>query len=161
MAVKYSPVKVEHINPFVIATVTAFRTMLDCELKRGELYTKGHRQPNHEISGLIGLSGKATGTVALSLPREVAISITETMLGERPETLNSDVVDANGELTNIIAGSAKRKLEQFAMTQSLPNVILGKNHTVAFPSGATPIGIPFECKWGSVCVDVGLCEASN
>ena len=40
MAVKYSPVKVEHINPFVIATVTAFRTMLNCELKRGELYTK-------------------------------------------------------------------------------------------------------------------------
>jgi len=82
----------------------------------------------------------------------------EVMLGERPDTLDAEVVDAIGELTNMIAGSAKAQLEQFAMSLSLPNVILGKNHTVEFPRGVTPIGIPFDSDWGSICLDVGLCE---
>jgi len=154
----YTPVNVEYINPFVTSAVSVFRTMLQCELKRGELYLKGHVQPDHEISGVIGLSGKATGTVVLSLGRDVAISATEVMLGERPDTLDAEVVDAIGELTNMIAGSAKAQLEQFAMSLSLPNVILGKNHTVEFPRGVTPIGIPFDSDWGSICLDVGLCE---
>jgi chemotaxis protein CheX len=150
--------KVEFINPFVTAAVTVFRTMLMCELTRGQIQLKEHSQPDHEISGVIGLSGRAVGTVVLSISREVAISATEAMLGERPDGLNADVVDAIGEVTNMIGGSAKAELEQFAMTLSLPNVISGKNHTVAFPSGATPISIPFTCEWGSVCLDVGLCE---
>ncbi len=158
MATHYAPMKVEFINPFVTSAVTVFRKMLQCDLTRGEIYLKGHFQPDHEMSGVIGLSGGAIGTVVLSLSRAVAISATETMLGERPETLNSDVVDAIGEITNMIAGSAKADLEQFAMTLSLPNVIIGKNHTVTFPSGITPISIPFSCEWGSVCLDVGLCE---
>ncbi len=161
MTTKYSPMRVEFINPFVTAAVSVFKTMLMCELTRGEILLKQHCQPDHEISGVIGLSGGAVGTVVLSLSRNVAICATEAMLGEKPESLNADVVDAIGEVTNMIGGSAKAELEQFAMNLSLPNVISGKNHTVSFPSGATPISIPFTCEWGSVCLDVGLCEVSE
>ena len=94
----------------------------------------------------------------LSLSREVALGATEAMLGEHHTEINADVVDVVGELTNMIAGSAKAKLEQFAMSISLPNVVIGKNHSVAFPTGVTPFGIPFTTKWGEVCIDVGLCE---
>lgn len=155
---KYTPVRVEYINPFLSAAGNVFRTMLECDIQRGELYLKGHRQPDHEISGIIGLSGKAVGTVVLSLSREVALGAAGHMLAEEFNEINADVVDVVGELTNMIAGNAKSKLEQFAMNISLPNVVIGKNHTVAFPTGVTPIGIPFTCKWGGVCVDVGLCE---
>jgi chemotaxis protein CheX len=158
MTQKYAPVRVEYINPFLSAAVSVFRTMLGCELTRGELYLKGHHQPDHEISGIIGMSGKAVGTVVLSLSRDVALSAAEAMLQERHNDIDAEVVDVVGELTNMIAGSAKAKLEQFSMSISLPNVVIGKNHTVAFPTGVTPIGIPFASKWGSVCVDVGLVE---
>lgn len=155
---KYKMVKVEYINPFIVSAANVFQMMLNCELQRGELYLKGHVQPDHEISGVIGLSGKATGTVVLSLSREVAISATDAMLGERPMTVDGDVVDTIGELTNMIAGNAKMQLEQFEMGISLPSVIVGKNHSVEFPGGVTPIAIPFTCPWGSVCLDIGLCE---
>ncbi len=158
MTQKYTPVNVEYVNPFLTSTLTVFRTMLDCEIERGQLYLKGHHSPDHEISGIIGLSGKAVGTVVLSLSREVALGATEAMLGEHHTEINADVVDVVGELTNMIAGSAKAKLEQFAMSISLPNVVIGKNHSVAFPTGVTPFGIPFTTKWGEVCIDVGLCE---
>ena len=151
-------VDVKHINPFVSATENVFLTMLQCELKRGEIYLKETFCPDHEVSGVIGLSGKAVGAVILSLERNVAINATEAMLGERPRDLNPDVVDAIGELANMIAGNAKTELAQFAISLGLPNVIIGKNHTVTFPSKVVPIAIPFECKWGSICVSVGLCE---
>lgn len=158
MSDKYAPVNAQYINPFLASAVNVFRTVLDCELKRGTLFLKGNVQPNHEISGVIGLSGKAAGTVVLSLGREVALKATEVMTGDAPPELNADVVDAIGELTNMIAGSAKSQLEQFEMSISLPSVIIGHNHSVAFPRNTVPIGIPFDCRWGSVCVDVGLCE---
>ena len=60
---------------------------------------------------MIGLSGKAQGTVVLGLSREAAISAAEVLLQERPAEINGDVTDAVGELVNIIAGSAKAKLE--------------------------------------------------
>ena len=161
MTTAYASISVEYINPFVESAVEVFRTMLQCDLARGQLYLKEHVQPDHEISGIIGLSGKATGTVVLSLGRDVAISATEVLLGERPSQLDADVVDAIGELANMVAGNAKTQLEQFEMSLSLPNVILGKNHTVQFPSDVTPIGIPFDCKWGTITMDVGLCEKTG
>jgi chemotaxis protein CheX len=153
-----APVSVDCINPFLISAINVFRTMASCELTRGQPFLVNDVQPAHEISGVIGLSGKAIGTVVLSLGRPVALKVTEAMLGEAPPEMNGDVVDAVGELTNMIAGSAKAQLEELAMSVSLPSVIIGRNHTVAFPRDITPIAIPFESQWGPVCVQVGLCE---
>jgi len=100
--------KVEYINPFLTSAISAFDTMLGCKLNRGTPYVKNGSQPEHEVSGVIGLSGKARGTVVLSLSREAALNATAVLLQERPAEINSDVTDAVGELTNIIAGGAKR-----------------------------------------------------
>ncbi len=150
--------KVEHINPFLASTISVFDTMLNCKLERGVPYLKDGTQPQHEVSGVIGLSGKAQGTVVLGLSRETALSATEALLQERPPAINGDVTDAIGELVNIIAGNAKAKLEHLEMSVSLPTVITGKNHCVEFPTKVTPICIPFTSAWGDVTVEVGLRE---
>ena len=153
-----APINVELINPFLTSAINVFRTMAACELKRGKPYLAEGAQPTHEISGVIGLSGKAIGTVVLSLGEPVALKVTASMLGEEPPEMNGDVVDAIGELTNMIAGSAKAQLEHLEMSVSLPSVIMGRNHRVAFPGDIQPIAIPFESAWGPVCVEVGLRE---
>ncbi len=151
--------RVEYINPFVTAVLSVFRTMLGTELVRGQPFVKGGFQPRHQISGVIGLSGKARGTIVLSLDREAALRATAILTQEeRPSSINADVIDAVGELANMIAGCAKAKLEQFEMSVSLPSVITGKGHCIEFPSNTTPICIPFDCEWGSVDVEVGLVE---
>ena len=150
--------RVEFINPFLVATISAFDTMLGCTLTRGTPYVKNGGQPEHEVSGVIGLSGKARGTVVLSLSRHAALSATEVLLQERPPEINADVTDAVGELTNIIAGSAKAKLEHLQLSVGLPSVITGKCHCVEFPKKITPICIPFDSEWGLITVEVGLTE---
>ncbi|HEV2971595.1 MAG TPA: chemotaxis protein CheX [Pirellulales bacterium] len=150
--------KVEYINPFISSITKVFSTMLNSELTRGKIYLKDHHCPEHEISGIIGLSGKAAGTVVLSLNRQAALSAAEAMLGERPLEINAEVRDAVGELANMVAGGAKAQLEQFNMSLTIPTVITGK-FSVQFPSKIPPICVPFESEWGSLTLEVGLVES--
>ncbi len=64
---KYNPIRVEFINPFIESTHSVFATMLKLEVRRGPLSLKQGLQPEHDISGIIGLSGMAKGTVLLSM----------------------------------------------------------------------------------------------
>jgi chemotaxis protein CheX len=129
-------------------------------LDRGDPFVKDGFQPRYDISGIIGLSGKARGTIVLSLEREMSLKVTEVLLGEELDStqITGDVIDAVGELANMIAGGAKAKLEQFEMSVSLPSVITGKGHCIEFPSRIKPICIPFTCVQGSLDVEVGLVE---
>lgn len=150
--------KVEYINPFLTASISVFNTMLGVKLIRGEPFLKNGAQPNHEVSGMIGLSGKAKGMVVLSMSREAALAAAGKMLGETCKEISPDVADAVGELTNIIAGAAKAQLEHLCMSISLPTVVMGKSHCIDFPKNTMPICIPFNCEWGVVTVEVGIVE---
>ena len=110
---------------------------------------------------MIGLSGKAKGTVVLSVDREVAIQVAAALLQEQPAGLNADVADAMGEMANMIAGQAKAQLEHLAMSLSLPTVVTGKGHCIDFPRNAMRICIPFSCVWGSLALEVALAEGSE
>ena len=148
--------RVEFINPFISSLNNAFRTMLECPLERGDIHLKNGKTPMYDVSGVIGLSGKAAGTVVLSLSKAVALKAASTMLMTEATELDADVVDAVGELTNMVAGGAKAQLEQYELMVSLPNVITGKNHEVRFPSNVSPISVPFSSPWGPLVLEVGL-----
>ena len=148
--------QVEYLNPFVSAVKNTFSTMLGCQTHRGPLALSHSRQPKHRISGVIGLSGKAVGTVVLSFSESVALKAASAMLMTELNEINADVLDAVGELTNMVAGSAKAQLEEYQLQVSLPNVITGSDHEVHFPSEVVPICIPFDTDWGPVTLDVGL-----
>ncbi len=150
--------KVEYINPFITSVVSVYDTMLGCSLTRGKPYLREKNAPPHEVSGIIGLSGKAKGTVVLCLSEKVAIKSTEAFLGEPCSEMSSEVADAIGELTNIIAGGAKAQLEELHLSVSLPNVIIGRGYTVDFPKSVAPVCIPFESPWGPVIVELGLVD---
>ncbi len=154
--------RAEYINPFIVSTTNVFSTMLSCELARGAPTLKETHCPEYEVSGIIGMTGKAAGTVVVSLSRTAAIRCAAALLDEEPTAFHEvdrDVIDAIGELANMIAGGAKGQLEELSLSISLPSVICGKNHTVSFPSEATPISIPFDSDWGPICIEVGLVDA--
>ena len=94
----------EHINPFVRSLTNAFATMLACPVRRGNLFLAKSHQPIHPVSGVIGLSGGAVGMVVLNLSEAVALKATSTMLMCEATEMNDDVIDAVGELANVVAG---------------------------------------------------------
>jgi chemotaxis protein CheX len=148
--------QVEYINPFLASLRNTFKTMLGCDARRGSVGIKKDHSPQYEVSGVIGLSGKAVGTVVLSFSKEVAVKAASTMLLTDLTEINDEVLDAVGELTNMVAGSAKAELEEYELQVSLPNVITGKGYEVHFPSEVTPIGIAFDTDWGPLTLEIGF-----
>ncbi len=148
--------QVDYINPFIESLMNVFQTMLKCKPQRGKICLHHERVSKHSISGVIGLSGRAKGTVVLSLSEEVALKAASAMLRIEVTKVNEEVIDAVGELTNILAGGAKADLEQYQLSVSLPNVVIGGGHEIHFPHEVTPIHVPFETDWGPLSIEVGF-----
>ncbi len=153
--------KVEYINPFIIATKEAFTKMVGCEMERVDLYVAEDDHPVKDITGIIGLTGRARGCVAISMTRELAIRASQAMADNDASELNAEVADAVGELANMIAGGAKAQLEQFEIRISLPTVLFGNYNSIEFPSETPALCIDFESEWGDLTVQVALVEEAE
>lgn len=149
-----------YIEPFVEATTGVFTNMVGMDITVGRPYICEMNSPHAwDISGVIGLTGEARGAVVLSLKQDLALAITATLTGREQPALNEDVVDAVGELINIIAGNAKKGLEEsFKLVISLPTIVDGPNHHIAWPLEQTRIiCIPFTVQGGKeFCLSVAL-----
>jgi chemotaxis protein CheX len=151
-----SPVKVEHINPFVSATIETFKSMVHTVITPGKFMLVSMSHLKYDISGIIGLSGGAKGTVSLSFPRVTALKTVSEFIGEKQLALDDTVKDAVGELANIVAGAAKKDLTQYKISISLPSVIIGENHQVQGGREVIPLLVPFDSTLGGFHLVVGF-----
>ena len=134
------------INPFLIATQNVFKTMLSTHINIGKPSLKANNLALGEVTGVTGFTGDKKGTFTLSFSRESAVYIYKSMIGEDVSTINSDVVDAIGELTNIISGQIRVELEKIGvnLSASLPTVIVGQNVAISFITRLPVIALPFN-----------------
>ena len=151
-------VRVEFINPFIIAVSKTLETMVGCRVMREPPQIKKEKSALYPVSGIIGLSGAIVGTVVLTMSETLALKSASAMLMEEYAELNHDVFDAVGELTNVIAGNAKAQLEEYKLSLSLPNVIYGKDAELRFPERCQPISIPFQTDYGPMAIEIGFTE---
>ena len=150
--------RIEFINPFIIAVSKTLETMAGCKVVREPPQIKKEKSALHPVSGIIGLSGSVVGTVVLTMSEALALKCASAMLMEEYTEFNTDVFDAVGELTNVIAGNAKAQLEEYKLSLSLPNVIYGKEAELRFPERCQPISIPFQTDFGPMAIEVGFTE---
>lgn len=143
-----SALKVEHINPFIGATIETFETMVHTKVVPGKIALLKGTALQHDISGIIGLSGGAKGTVSLSFPKLTALKAVSAFMGEKVVMMDDSVRDAIGELANIVAGAAKKHLAEYKISISLPTVVIGDNHEVQGCKGVIPLSVPFESPLG-------------
>jgi len=138
----------KYIQPFVKVCETVFRDFCQTEVKAGRVFFIGKDEysSNWDISGIIGLSGEASGAVAISMKDTTAFKITAILTGAEHNHVDSDVTDAVGEIVNIITGNVKKDFEDdLRIKISLPSIVKGKAHTIVWPSEKTRIiCIPFS-----------------
>ena len=151
---------VKFINPFLEGTISVLKTMAFVEPRAGKPYLKMDSIAKGDISGIIGLTGSATGSLAVSFSEEAILKIVSNMLGENIKTMDSDIKDAVGEMSNMIPGVARKNLEAegFNIQAAIPTVVSGKNHSIAHVLGGPSLIIPFEIDDGTFVIDVCLAE---
>ncbi|MBD3319967.1 MAG: chemotaxis protein CheX [Chitinivibrionales bacterium] len=147
---------VTYVNPFITSTIDTFKTMLNTEVKPGVPRAKKEPLPTYDISGIIGLSGDAQGSIAISFPKVMALKLVSTMMGMTIKVIGPDLTDGIGEIANIIAGNAKQHFNGLNLMISLPNVVIGRNHTLSTQKGVPTLVVPFGAPSGEFVMEVSL-----
>ena len=136
----------QYIQPFITVCKNVFQDFIGQQVEaKMPHFLEKDKSSEWDISGIIGLTGEARGAVVISMNDEFAIKLTGILTGKVHKVLYDEVVDAVGEIINIIAGNVKQELEDaFRLVISLPTIVKGKEHTIIWPtSHARIICIPF------------------
>lgn len=151
-------INVDYINPFIEATISTFQTMIGVVPTREAVVLKGAGGEAYGISGIIGLSGEATGAVVLTFPEAMAIAVVGRLAGEDFPAITSQVVNGVGELAGIIAGDAKNRLVQkgYKFELGQPKIVTGRSHISAQSSAIPCIVVSFTCELGRFCLEISL-----
>lgn len=142
------------------ATEEVFATMLGLQITPGEAYREPSKlEPANGVVALIGLTGKWVGTGSICCTGEFARKISGQLLMSEFISIDQEVLDAMGEVANMIVGSFKNALEvEVGMLEmSIPVVVFGHNFTATSIHRADWIAVPFEC--GSERMIVKACLA--
>lgn len=149
---------VQFINPFIAATLQALEVMAATRPQRGTPFVKAGQVAKGDISGVIGLAGEATGSVAVTFPAGIAYRLYEGMVGEKVNALTEEVRDAVGEIANMIAGGAKAALAKdgYRFRIAIPSIVVGKDHTIEHRSKGPCLVVPFTLEGETFWLEVSF-----
>jgi chemotaxis protein CheX len=147
---------VRFINPFLNGAKEVLKTMAFIDATAGKAYLKKGDMAHGDVSGIIGITGDAIGSLAVSFHTNCICGIVSSMLRETHTEPTREVLDAVGELTNMISGVARTHMEKNGLSvyAAIPSVVVGVGHTINHILKAPSIVIPFSTPQGDFVVDV-------
>ena len=155
---------VEYVQPFIEGCQEVFRDLCrtEVEAKRAFFVTVEEFETDWDVSGIIGLSGEASGAVALSFKESTAFKITKILTGKDYTSIERDVTDVVGEIVNIIVGNVKNIFEEkHRIAITMPSIVKGNSHAIVWPTGSARIMcIPFSLfEDQTICLFVAVKQA--
>ncbi|MBU2882649.1 chemotaxis protein CheX [Psychrosphaera sp. B3R10] len=150
---------VEFINPFLSSLMNVLETMAMTKLTPGKPALKKQQISRGDVSGLIGMASPQTrGSLSVTFEAGLALAIMERMLGERPDSIDEEVTDMVGEITNMVTGGAKQILAEkgYEFDMATPVVVSGKDHTINHKCESTTLIIPFTSDDGNAYIEVSF-----
>ncbi len=128
-------IDVNVFNPFIAATLDCLKEMVQVKPERKRLFVKTDPRMHGDICGIMDMTNGMTGSCVVGFPDALAKLIVARFLGADPTTIADTLVqDGIGEVTNIVAGGAKRKFADsgYRFTISTPTVIAASESVQLF-----------------------------
>lgn len=130
------------------ATAEVFSTMLGVEIETAPVQTdRSNPSVVEGVMAFVGIAGPWVGSGVISCTASFACRICELFLMTEASAVNEEVLDAVGELANIIIGNFKTTAESMvgSLGLSVPTVIYGKNFTSKSLGNKDWLVLPFKC----------------
>jgi chemotaxis protein CheX len=150
------------ISALCESTLEVFSTMVPMDIKQGEIYDETTSSPCSDgVVSVVGFSGEWVGTGSIACSADFACKVAAALLMSEMSGINDEVLDAVGEVANMIVGSFKTRMEEHLgpMGLSIPTVIYGRNFTARSLNQAEWIVAPFDCEGSRF--DVKVCMAPH
>jgi chemotaxis protein CheX len=152
----------EYKNIIKEAVVDIFSSMVLLDIETIEGVESGPME-GPMLSGMIGLAGDLQGSVLIHLPATVAIAITNAFLGLEINSVDDDVKDAVGELTNMVAGGVKFLIPGPGqdIELAIPSVVCGQSYSCEATGRFERTSVLFELAAGRFVVEMQIKVASS
>ena len=147
----------EFINPFLFSFINVLQTMAQVTVKPGKPSIKKDMTARGDVSGLIGMVGStAKGSFSISFDKPLALNVFRLMVGEEVPDISDDITDMVGEITNMVAGGAKRQLGEkgFEFDMATPIVVAGLSHTIKHQVDGSKVLMPFTSEHGNAFIEI-------
>ena len=153
--------KVEFINPFVVATheVLCAEMGQNIKIEKGPLGLEESSYTANDVTVMIGVIGTVQGIVMYGMSERTGKNIVSKMLGQPVPIFDNMVESAIAEMGNVITGIASRELEKagFPCTLAPPTVIVGRGVVIS-TINIKRLQIPLVTELGEILVSVALRE---
>ncbi|MBF7074127.1 chemotaxis protein CheX [Glaciecola sp. MH2013] len=149
--------KVEFVNPFIISLKNVIKTMATIELDVEKPKRKTNDISYGDVSGIIGMVGpQVKGSMAITFDKDLAFNIMKNMLGDAASTIDEEVRDMVGEMTNMICGGAKTALfdQGYEFEMAVPVIVSGANHSIQHKVNGPKIILTFSSDYGSAYLEI-------
>lgn len=119
--------KIEYINPFLVAATSVLSTMCGTQIKSGKPYVKTTSFDNTSVVISLGVTGQVTGGVLIAFHNDVACDIASKMCMMPITALDELSLSALSELGNMILGNAATVLstQNIIVDITPPSIIQG------------------------------------
>ena len=88
--------------------------MLNIDMTMDRPTLRNDKNTSGDVTGVMGFAGDGDGRrgmMSISFSRKGALHTYKTLMGDDRGDMDSEVVDAIGELTNIISGQSRKSLK--------------------------------------------------
>ena len=153
--------RVEYINPFVESAFNVLKEVLNCEVKRGDLYLKSTTMRIQGVAALVGLAGDVEGRVLFDMTKETALAVSGAMNMEEFSVFDELAKATIQELANMITAQAVTKLHDLGFKFDLtpPALFTGENMEVSNYLKVEALIVPMELgPHGKIEVNVAIRE---
>lgn len=115
------------------------------------------------VSAMVGIVGTWSGTGAVSCDEALACKLAGAMLMSQYDKVDDDVLDAMGEIANMVIGNIKTNLESDlgALQLGVPTVTYGRDFATRSTVKTSWTLVPFECDGETLFVQVLLAETAE
>lgn len=154
--------RVEFVNPFVAAAYYVLEMETQAPIDKGELRLETSHYTTNDVTTIIGVVGRVSGTVIYGLTERVAKQLASGMLGQRIPIFDKMAESAVAELGNMITGRASALLEDAGYHCKItpPTLIIGRG-TIISTTPFQRLVVPLVTKYGELTIAVALKETPH
>ena len=145
------------VNPFIEGTLHILDTTAFVRVKPEPPFLKSGSKAQGDISGVLEISGDLKGSAVISFSEKSILGIVSAMFGEDMTEINDEILDAVGEISNMVAGHVTTKIAELdkKVKVKLDRVCTGADQDIAHvEGGGDVIVIPFKTTKGKLVIEV-------
>lgn len=143
-------------QPFISSALNVIATMSSLPVAVGESRMGVAGAKFGCITGIIGMSSaELSGNMLIRFEEAAILQIVNTMLREQFTHVNKDIIDAVGEITNMVVGGAKMELAKLGhiFDMASPAVVEGNQVHMVQSAPDSALLLPFSVPQGKFMIE--------